>query len=556
MSRTPGAPGGAPRERLIHEAVARQARLRPDATALVFAGRRVSYRTLDLAAEAYAVELGRLGVGADRLVPVLLPRSPQLVAVLLAVLKRGAAYAALDPKLPADRLRTVLGMLAPPVVVSPPAAPGGPSPVADAAARPPVWSPRDEELSEAAARAPAPGGPARTEEAMDGGDAVDGAAPATVFFTSGTTGTPKGVLSPHRATTRLFGPDGFAEFGPGRVMPQAAPVSWDALTLELWSMLTTGGTVVLVDGDYFLPGDLAELVESTGLDTIWLTAALFNLFVDEDPDCFTGLRQVFTGGERLSAPHIRSFLARHPGITLLNGYGPVECCVFVTTHRIRPADCEAEYGIPLGTPVPGTAIHVLDGDSEVPPGALGEICVSGEGLADGYLGNERATARSFATFDPGTGLRRIYRTGDLGRLDGAGVLHFHGRADRQIKISGHRVEPAETEAAALRLPGIRECAVLPVAGDSGAYERLSMFYTEEPLGGPKATGDGSADGDGCDGGDGSVVDGGAAGPAAVRKALSAVLPRAQVPDEVRRIGSFPRTPNGKIDIAALLDPPG
>lgn len=548
-------PSRTPDVRLIHEAVAAQARLRPDATALVFEGRRVSYRTLDLAAEAYAVELRRLGVGPGQLVPVLLPRSPRLVAVILAVLKLGAAYAALDPKLPADRLRTVLGMLTPPVVVGPSTA-VHPSTGVDGDGRT-VWSPPDEELSEAALRAPAPGaapGDAPTEAtttdgAATGGAAVDGAAPATVFFTSGTTGTPKGVLSPHRATTRLFGPDGFADFGPGRVMCQAAPVSWDAFTLELWSMLTTGGTVVLIDGDYFLPDDLAELVRSTGLDTVWLTAALFNLFVDEDPDCFTGLRQVLTGGERLSAPHIRSFLARHPGITLLNGYGPVECCVFVTTHRIRPADCEAEYGIPLGTAVPGTAIHILDGAREVPPGALGEICVSGEGLAAGYLGNERATAESFATFDPGTGPRRIYRTGDLGRLDGDGVLHFHGRADRQIKIAGHRVEPAETEAAALRLPGIRECAVLPVAGGSGAFERLAMFYTEEPLAGSRPPVE--ADGTGA-----GPAGGGAAEPDAVRKALSAVLPRAQVPDDVRRIVSFPRTPNGKIDIAALLDLPG
>lgn len=294
-------------------------------------------------------------------------------------------------------------------------------------------------MSQAARRAPAV--PLRLPEP------ADGSAPAAVFFTSGTTGTPKAVVSPHRATTRLFGPDSFADFGPGRVMSQTAPVSWDAFGLELWGMLTTGGTAVLPDGGYFLPDDLAELVTGTGLDTVWLTAALFNLFVDEDPDCFTGLRQVLTGGERMSVPHARTFLARHPDITLLNGYGPVECCVFVTTHRVRPADCEAGHGIPLGTAVPGTGIHVLDGATAVPPGTLGEICVSGEGLADGYLGDEAATAAGFTTFDPGGGPRRIYRTGDLGRLDDEGVLHFHGRADRQVKISGHRVEPAETEAA-------------------------------------------------------------------------------------------------------------
>ncbi|WP_330176367.1 AMP-binding protein [Streptomyces sp. NBC_01498] len=551
MSREPGA-------RLIHEAVGHQARLRPDAVALVHAGRRVGYRTLDLAAEAYAEELGRLGVGPGRLVPVLLPRSPQLVAVLLAVLKRGAAYAALDPALPAGRLRALLGMLAPPVVVGP--APGGPGVPhdgidgIDGTDRHTVWAPPAEELSQAARRAPAV--PLRLPEP------ADGSAPAAVFFTSGTTGTPKAVVSPHRATTRLFGPDSFADFGPGRVMSQTAPVSWDAFGLELWGMLTTGGTAVLPDGGYFLPDDLAELVTGTGLDTVWLTAALFNLFVDEDPDCFTGLRQVLTGGERMSVPHARTFLARHPDITLLNGYGPVECCVFVTTHRVRPADCEAGHGIPLGTAVPGTGIHVLDGATAVPPGTLGEICVSGEGLADGYLGDEAATAAGFTTFDPGGGPRRIYRTGDLGRLDDEGVLHFHGRADRQVKISGHRVEPAETEAAALRLRGVRECVAVPVAGASGAYERLALFYTGEP---PSDRADGTTDdhpatgpeaGPGTGRGPGSESDGAAPDAETVRRALAAVLPRAQVPHDIRRITSFPRTPRGKTDIAALLDPPG
>lgn len=497
-------PGGEPLDmRLIHEAVTHQALVRPDAVALVCGTERVSYRRLDALAEEYAVELADLGVRPGHVVPVILPRSRSLVVALLAILKCGAAYAALDHRWPAARIAEVTSTLNAPVVIS--RTPGTR-----------CWNPAE----------PSTGRVLRADRRTVAA-AVPHTAPAAVFFTSGTTGAPRGVVSPHQATTRLFTPAAFAGFGPGRVMPQAAPPSWDAFSLELWGMLTTGGTSVIVESDYFLPSDLLNLIRTEGVNCLWLTASVFNLFVDENVGCFNGLSLVVTGGERLSTAHAGAFLAAHSGVALVNGYGPVESCVFVTAHGVTARDCDHPDGVPVGKPVPGTTVHILDGTTLLAPGAEGEICVSGTGLADGYLDNEPATAACFATVEIGGRPVRLYRTGDRGRLDDDGVLHFLGRADRQVKIAGHRVQPAEVEAAARKLPTVGDCAAVPVPRTDGGYDRLALFYT--PAG--RQSGD---------------------GPETVRASLRAVLPGHLVPAIVHRRIALPRTLNGKLDQAALL----
>lgn len=358
---------------------------------------------------------------------------------------------------------------------------------------------------------------------------VSGTDPAAIFFTSGSTGVPKGVLSPHRATTRLFGGGGFADLGPGRVVLQAAPPSWDAFSLEVWGPLTSGGSCVLAETDHLLPAELVRLTSRAGLDTVWLTSSLLNFLIDEDDpgrSCLTGLRHVITGGERLSPTHVARFLLRHPGCRLTNGYGPVESCVFATTHRITAADCDRPDGIPLGRPVPGTTVHILDGDESVGAGGVGEICLAGDGLALGYLDDDHATSAAFPYLTIDGVPQRVYRTGDLGCLDSDGLLHFRGRADLQIKISGHRIEPAEVENAARRLPGVRDAAVLPVPAEVTGYDRLALFYVT----------------------DGAV----ATSPAVIRQALADALPPHLVPHVLRARDELPTTMTGKIDRAVLL----
>lgn len=484
---------------LIHSVVAGHARRTPHATALISAGDHVTYETLDRVSDGYAARLQSLGVAAGDVVPVLLDRSPRLVAVLLAILKCGAAYAALDPAWPAPRVAALLDQIRPPVFVT-----GGEDDEWPAT----TWTPDE---------TPPPGRftPVR----------VDGGSPASVFFTSGTTGAPKGVLSPHRGTTRLFDDCAFAELGAGSVMPQAAPLSWDAFSLELWGPLLCGGTCVLVDEPYLLPDTLARLIRDHGVNIAWLTSSLFSMFVDEDLGCFTGLRDLLIGGEKLSPVHVAKFLAAHPDIRLTNGYGPAESTVFTTTHLISPGDCDVPDGIPLGGAVANTSVHVLDGTKPCPPGVIGELCVAGDGLATGYLGDPELTDRRFETVEIGGRRERVYRTGDLVRLSQDGQLFFHGRADRQVKIRGRRIEPAEIERAALALPGVGRCAVVPASDQDGRLDRLVLFFTSSP----------------------------ATDSAQVRAGLVTALPGYLVPDEIHSVDDLPLTPNGKLDQRALLE---
>ncbi|GIM91830.1 AMP-binding protein [Paractinoplanes toevensis] len=484
----------------LHGLVAEHAAERPAATALIHGDERVSYATLDAAADVLAGVLARRGVGPGDIVPLLLPRSAHLVATELAVLKRGAAYTNLNPAWPPARRQSILDQIG---AAGPAELPA--EPLADLAAR-------------------------RTTA---GADVVDPgpAAAATVFFTSGTTGGAKGVVSPHRAVARLFRPGGFPGFGPGHATPLAAALPWDMYAFELWGQLSTGGTSVLIDGDFLLPGALRDLVRTAGVDTVWLTTTLFNLFVDEAPECFDGVRQIYIGGERVSPGHLRRFLRAHPRTPVYNTLGPAESCMVAVWHRIRPADCDLAGGIPIGRAAPGTEVFLLGSDrARCAPGEIGEIYLGGDGLAIGYLGRPEQTTERFVPVPIDGRPRRLYRSGDLAVLDDEGVLHFRGRGDRQLKISGQRIEPDEIETAARAVPGVRDCVVLPITGPDGRVGRLSLCYL-------------------------ATTGGDRPDPLDVRGHLRRVLPAYLVPTTIWAVERFPMTANGKRDTAALLRGP-
>ncbi|MEV7416098.1 amino acid adenylation domain-containing protein [Streptomyces sp. NPDC089919] len=504
----PAAHGAAaPSPGVIHELFARWAHLTPDAPAVVHGDTTVTYRELDALAEDFATELARAGVGPGDLVPVLMPRSVRLVVALLGVLKRGAAYAALDPTWPAARLARLVGLLGATVAVSD-------APLGFGARR--LAPARTEEFAAVAA---APRTTAPVPVAED--------APACVIFTSGSTGEPKGALSPHAGTVRLFQDCPFADLGPATVMPLAAAVPWDALSLELWSVLINGGCSVVVEEPYLLPATLRDLVARHGVNTVFLTAALFHLFVDEDLDALTGIDHLLFGGERVSPRHVAAFLDAHPDAAALHCYGPVEATIFTTVHRVRPEDCTHPEGVPLGSPVPRTGVYVWNGHRECGPGEVGELLVSGAGLALGYLGDEERTAQSFPVLDLGGQPVRVYRTGDLVHHTPDGRLHFDGRADRQVKIRGQRIEPAEVEQAAGLLPGVRRCAAVPVPDGAGGYRELVLAF--------------------------AVTEDAATDAAQVLATLRERLPRHLVPQRAVHLDDLPLTANGKLDAAALLE---
>lgn len=370
----------------------------------------------------------------------------------------------------------------------------------------PAWAPPAEDLTVTAARGLRP-----TPVTVTGGD------PCAVFFTSGTSGTPKGVVSTHENAVRLFDAETFAELGPGTVMPQTAPPTWDGFTLDCWSMLLTGGTTVLLDEPVLVPRTLRALVAEDGVNAAFMTTQLFNMLVTTDVGAFAGMKWLAVGGERAAPTRIRRFLAEHPSIRLLNVYGPVECGAIVTAHDIRPEDCDDPAGIPLGRALAHTEILVLDGDRVCAPGETGELCLGGPGLARGYLGNPDLTESVFVTVSS----QRLYRTGDLGHRTAEGVLHYTGRGDRQIKIRGHRIEPAEVERTVERVATVTGAAVVPLPKPDGSYHGLALFYTR--------------------------VDETGVGPEELRERLTSLLPEYLVPRHVHRLDRFPLLANGKLD---------
>jgi amino acid adenylation domain-containing protein len=447
-------------ETTIHEAFGRVAREFPDRHAVVTTDSAVTYAELAARSRHLARHLVDRGVRPGDIVPVAARRSPDLAAAVLGVLMAGGSYGILDVRWPVPRVSRLLRGMHPRVVL------------ADATGSGLLRQARADHITfeELRRASPASGAPAALPD-------VSPDACATLFWTSGSTGVPKAVLSPHRATTRLFTPHGFMDLGERPVMINAAAVAWDAFTLELWGMLLSGGTAVVHQDDLLLPPAIRSYVRDFGATHLFLTPSLFDVIAGGDVDCLAGLRAVLLGGDRPPPATCRKFLDAHPGIELYNGYGPVESCVFATTRRITRDDTEAAPGIPAGLPVPGTELHVVRDGAPVRRGETGEVAIGGSGLALGYLDAPDQTAAVFRHITVDGNRTPVYLTGDHGFMDRDGVLHFVGREDAQVKIAGHRIEPAEIESAVRSLGSMRS-VVMPIPDRDGT-PRIILF-AEKP----------------------------------------------------------------------------
>lgn len=488
-----------------------QAARTPDAVALWFDDRATSYADLDAAAERIAAGLRRLGARPGTLVGVHLERDVDQVATVLGVLKSGAGFMMLDPSFPPARLRTQLAETRPIAVVSSAALPidlgdlpSEPLRVEDCATIDPTG----------AAQSSEPPVRARADDL------------ACVMFTSGSTGRPKAVAGNHRSLLVSVASEEFGRVGPGEAIVSSAPVSWDGYLLELFAALLFGGAVVLQPGPGPDPARLARLVARHRVTTLFASASLLPYLVDEHPETFAGLDRVLTGGDVASCVHAARLLARHPRLRLVNGYGPVETMIAATVHEVTPADT-AGPSVPIGHDTPGKQVEVLDaGLRPVPPGETGELYISGDGLADGYLGQPGTTAARFVARPGGAPGERMYRTGDLGRRRADGELEYLGRHDAQVKLRGFRLELGEIETALARHPAVSRAAAAVHETPTGQH--LVGYVV------PAA--------------------GAAPEPADVRAHLAATLPRHAVPGLVVVLAELPLTHNGKLDRRALPGP--
>jgi amino acid adenylation domain-containing protein len=490
----------------VHGRFRAQAALTPDAPALCDDARTLSYAALDAASDSLAERLIAAGVEADQPVALIAPRSVDAVIAALAILKAGGCYLPLDPDYPLDRLRFAIADAGVRVVVTERAR----------GATLAALAPRTVFLDERGAASSGPIAERATATTR-----------AYVMYTSGSTGVPKGVQIEHRSILRLVGDVGYVRLDAATRFLHAAPLGFDASTLELWGPLLHGGACVVYADLVPTGAGLAQAIARHGVTTAWLTAALFNAIVDDDPRHLAGLRQLYTGGEALSVAHVRRALAALPDTELHNGYGPTECTTFVTTYPI-PRDLPADArSVPIGAPITDTRCYVLAADgAPVPIGIVGELFVGGRGVARGYLARPELDAERFVP-DHLLGEGRLYRTGDRVRWRPDGTLDFVGRADQQVKLRGFRIELGEIEARLGAVPGVDACAVI-VRSDGATGKRLVAYVV----------GHAGAD----------------VAPPTLRRALAAVLPEFMVPAIYVALPALPVTANGKLDRAALPPP--
>ncbi|MDL2079743.1 amino acid adenylation domain-containing protein [Streptomyces sp. GXMU-J15] len=424
-------------DRLVDEWIART----PEATALVHGDRELSYAALGELAAGHAEALRAHGIGPGDRVALALPRSADLVALQLAVLRVGAVFVPVDPGHPRARREFM---------------------VADSGAKLLItedgWT--------------AVGGP-------DAPPLAPGA--AYIMYTSGSTGTPKGVIAPHSGITRLALPGGYAGFGPDDRTAFAANPAFDASTMEVWAPLLTGGRIVVVDQDDLLdPLRFARALDQHGITVLFLTTSLFLRLAEygaEAAEALARLRCLLVGGDVMDPARLRAFLAAHRPGRFVHVYGPTETTTFSLAHVLQDVPAEARR-VPLGRPVDRTTAHILDDRLRpVPAGVTGEIVIGGDGVSPGYLNRPELTAEKFVSLRG----RPCYRTGDLGRRLPDGTIEFLGRADGQIKIRGFRVEPGETEALLATVPGIRESAVLARDNGTGDKELIAYYVADAPV---------------------------------------------------------------------------
>ncbi|HEX2093879.1 MAG TPA: amino acid adenylation domain-containing protein, partial [Longimicrobiaceae bacterium] len=498
-----------PAERCIHELFEVQATRTPGAVAVVYEGEALSYAELNERANQLAHYLRRHGVGPEVRVGICLERGPELVVALLAALKAGGAYVPLDPRYPAERLAFMLADADVAVLVTEEGARGALLVPAGL----PVVSIDGARAEIAAERADAP--------ALEAGPRHL----AYVVYTSGSTGTPKGVAVEQRSVVRLVRGANYVELGEDEVILQAAPVSFDASTLEIWGALLNGGRLVPVPETTPSLEELGRVIALHGVTTLWLTAGLFEAMARERLEDLAGVRQLLTGGDVVPVDAVARVRARFPALRLVNGYGPTENTTFTCCHTVG----EAWSGgpVPIGSPVSNTRVYVLDAALRpVPIGVPGELYAGGDGVARGYLGRPALTAERFVpdpfSNEPGA---RMYRTGDLCRWLPDGTLEYLGRTDFQVKIRGFRIEPGEIEARLREHPAVRQAVVL-AREDAPGKKRLVAYVV----------GEAAAD--------------------ALRAHLDACLPAYMVPAAYVRLEALPLTSNGKLDRGALPAPDG
>ena len=493
----------------IHQLFEQHAISSPERIAVTVEGKHLTYGQLNERANQLARYLVRGGVYPASLVGLCLDRSLEMIVSMLAILKIGGAYVPLDPEYPTERLRFMLEDMGTPTVLTTTRLMSA-LPYQDAKT---VCIDRDW----AAISAEAKNNP---------NICVDPRDLAYVIYTSGSTGRPKGVCVPHQAVVRLVKQTDYLSFSADEVFLHAAPTSFDAATFEIWGALLNQAQTVIAPKELVLrTWDFAGLLDREKITTLFLTTALFNQLVREQPAIFKGMKQVLFGGEKVEPHWVKQVLQHGPPERLVHVYGPTETTTFATWYQIETVN-DDEPTIPIGRPISNTTVYVLNAQRELTPvGVPGELYIGGDGLAREYLNHPELTRERFVPHpfvrDPQA---RLYKTGDLVKYRVDGALEFLGRIDDQVKIRGFRIEPGEIEAVLARHAGVQNNVVL-AREDVPGEKRLVAYVVPRHTPWPNV--------------------------AEFRAYLKERLPEYMVPSAFVLLEQLPLSPNGKVDRRAL-----
>jgi amino acid adenylation domain-containing protein/thioester reductase-like protein len=533
-----------PQDKSIHQLFEEQVELTPDAVAVVFENvetrhvASLTYRELNSRANQLAHYLQSLGVSADVLVGICVERSVEMLVGILGILKAGGAYVPLDPEYPQERLTFMLEDTQLSVILT--------------------QEKLVNKLGDRLQRGFAFGKASvicldsnwdiinqQTQHNPTNSIKADNL--AYVMYTSGSTGQPKGVSIIHRGVVRLVKQTDYVSFSDQEVFLQIAPISFDAATFEIWGCLLNGGQLVIYPYNTLSINELGQVIEQYQVTTLWLTAGLFHLMVDENIDALKPLRQLLAGGDVLSVTHVQKFLQTVENCRLINGYGPTENTTFTCCYQI-PKSLSPNVSVPIGRAIANTQVYILDKNLQpVPIGVPGELHIGGAGLARGYFNRQELTQQKFIPnpFDKskvkrshrglgvspsgasGVQKSKLYKTGDLARYLPDGNIQYLGRIDNQVKIRGFRIELGEIEAILTQHGDVQVCCVIP-REDTPNDKRLVAYVVADQDCTPTIS--------------------------ELRQFVKAKLPEYMIPNAFVILESLPLTPNGKVDHRALPAP--
>ncbi|MBW7473808.1 non-ribosomal peptide synthase/polyketide synthase [Paenibacillus oenotherae] len=491
---------------LLHGLVEEQAGKTPRLPAIIAGSRTLTYREWNERANQLARTLRAKGAGPERIVAILADRSVEMAVAILAVLKSGAAYMPIDPEYPQDRIRYMLEDSGALLLLT---QGQGDSPYSGDFA--------GETLNLSAADAYS--GDASPLQPLNGPADL-----AYVIYTSGTTGRPKGVMIQHSSivNTIIWRREAYG-FAPGDRVLQLLSYAFDAFVGSFFAPMAAGGSsIIALDDEAKDPLALKGYIANHGITHFSAVPSLYGAVLEMLSSAeAASLKAVTLGGERVPASFIEKSAALNPQLVLHNEYGPTESSVTATIL----SGLQADRPVTIGRPIDNTRIYIVDSHLQLQPAGIhGELCISGAGLARGYLNEPELTAEKFVPcpFAPG---ERMYRTGDRARWLADGTIDFVGRIDHQVKIRGYRIELGEIEASLRKLASVKEAVVIARDDEGGQKYLCAYIVSDDEL---------------------AVLD--------LRARLAAELPGYMVPSYFIQLPSMPLTPNGKIDTRALPAP--